>query len=98
MKHICPICGYEELTQAPYDTDGNESFEICDCCGFEFGFDDVHDGHTFETYRNKWISAGATWFYKQSEPEIWDLNQQLKNIEKIQPMYVPFYMRTKSTE
>ncbi|GGA16758.1 hypothetical protein GCM10008018_71500 [Paenibacillus marchantiophytorum] len=93
MKHICPVCGYDELQQAPYDADGNESFEICHCCAFEFGFDDIHEGHTFESYRNKWMSAGATWFYEQSKPEVWELNQQLKNIERIQPMYIPFWKK-----
>lgn len=93
MKHICPVCRYDELQQAPYDADGNESFEICHCCGFEFGFDDIHDGHTFESYRDKWMIAGATWFYQQSKPEVWDLKQQLKKIERLQPMYSPFWKR-----
>lgn len=35
----CPICGSVELSQAPYDSDGSASFEMCSC-GFEFGFDD----------------------------------------------------------
>jgi hypothetical protein len=98
LAYICPICGFDELKKAPYDENGNESFEICNCCGFEFGFDDLHDGHSFESYRAKWVGAGATWFYKPTEPKDWDLKKQLINIEKIKPMYIPFYLRGRSIE
>ncbi|WP_240343741.1 hypothetical protein [Paenibacillus sp. SYP-B3998] len=96
LKYICPICGFDEFKNAPYDENGNESFEVCHCCGFEFGFDDVHEGHTFESYRAKWIGEGALWFYQPTKPINWDLNLQLGNIEKIQPMYLPCYLRNRN--
>lgn len=40
MKYICPICGYDKLLEPPYDEYNNPSYEICPCCGFEYGFDD----------------------------------------------------------
>jgi transcription elongation factor Elf1 len=64
LKYNCPICGYDKLNKPPYDEQGNESFDICSCCGFEFGYDDLHSGYTFESYRIKWISEGAEWFHK----------------------------------
>jgi hypothetical protein len=98
LNYICPVCGYDKLQYPPYDEKGNESFEICHCCGFEFGYDDEHSRFTFESYRIKWISEGASWFYIADLPEIFDLEKQLKNIEKIKPMYVSIYDRRKQQQ
>lgn len=37
--YCCPVCGAINFHIPPYDTEGNASFEICNC-GFEFGYDD----------------------------------------------------------
>jgi hypothetical protein len=80
MKNICPVCGYDGLEELPYDHDGNPSYEICDCCGFEFGFDDDSEGLSFEEYRKKWIEEGAKWFNPDMKPKGWDIKRQLLNI------------------
>jgi hypothetical protein len=95
VGYICPVCGFDDLIKPPYDEKGNESYEVCHCCAFEFGFDDFHDGHSFDSYKQKWISEGAEWFYQPTKPKVWNYNEQIKNIEKIKPMYVPFYLRRK---
>lgn len=71
-SHICLVCGYKGLDEAPYDILGNCSYEICSCCGFQFGVDDddydengtmltsKEELHT--TYRKSWISTGAKAF------------------------------------
>ena len=82
MKYICPVCGYPELGELPYDSDGNPSYEVCDCCGFEFGFDDDSNGISFQDYREKWIKEGSKWFSPDKKPAKWDLSEQLKNLEK----------------
>lgn len=82
MMHICPVCGYDKLDESPYDQDGNPSYEICKCCGFEFGFDDHSEGNSFESYRKKWIEGGAKWFSEKAKTETWDLNKQLARILK----------------
>lgn len=79
---ICPVCGYDKLTEEPYDRDGNPSYEVCDCCGFEFGFDDGSAGHTFQDYLQKWIENRAQWFKENAKPENWDLQKQLERIPK----------------
>ncbi|NQX63735.1 hypothetical protein HQN88_33330 [Paenibacillus qinlingensis] len=83
--YICPVCGFDKLEMPPYDEKGNESFEICHCCGFEFGVGDVSESITFVSYRNEWISEGFKWFFQPSRHEILDLTEQLKNIQKINP-------------
>jgi len=79
-KYICPICGYDELEKIPYYGGDCPSYEICECCGFEYGFDDGSEGHTFTTYRRKWILEGAEWFVSNSKSNNWDLEKQLANI------------------
>ena len=80
MKHICPVCGYPDLNEPPY-LDNNPSYEICNCCGFEFGYDDGSEGHNYISYRAEWIAGGAKWFIPKSCPSNWSLTEQLKNIE-----------------
>ncbi|NOU93104.1 hypothetical protein GC093_07655 [Paenibacillus sp. LMG 31456] len=91
MDFICPVCGYDELKQPPYDEKGNESFDVCLCCGFEFGVDDML--FTFEAYRKEWLSNGAKWFFANIQSDNWSVDDQLKNIEKIKPMYTPYNRR-----
>ncbi len=55
MTYICPICGYDDLEEPPYDNDGDPSYEICSCCGFQYGFDDLDREYDFEQYRQKWV-------------------------------------------
>ena len=39
-RYICPVCGYAYLEEPPRDEKGRPSFDICDCCGIEFGYED----------------------------------------------------------
>ncbi|WP_154890075.1 hypothetical protein [Longibaculum muris] len=80
MKYICPICGYDKLLEPPYDEYNNPSYEICPCCGFEYGFDDQDQNFDFIAYRENWLLSGAKWFLPQEKPDNWDLSAQLKNL------------------
>jgi len=57
MAHTCPVCGFAELTQPPYDSTGCASFEICPSCGTEFGYHDANKSH--EELRRRWLAAGT---------------------------------------
>ena len=81
-KFTCPVCGYKGLDEAPYNENGEGSFEICFCCGYEFGFDDESEEISHEDYRKNWIEQGAQWFDEEEKPEGWDLEAQLKNTIK----------------
>jgi hypothetical protein len=78
-RHICPVCGYPNLEEPPYDQYGCPSSEICPCCGTEFGYDDANISHN--ELRNKWIIKGMKWYVKEKQPEGWDVNVQLKALE-----------------
>ena len=43
QKYICPVCGFNDLKEAPFGLNQEPSYEICPCCGFEFGFDGGND-------------------------------------------------------
>lgn len=82
-KYICPVCGYKGLDEPAYDETYLEgSYDICSCCGCEFGFDDFDFKLlTFQTAQNKWLSEGAMWFNKNEKPKNWNLEDQLKNLK-----------------
>lgn len=69
MKHQCPVCGYA-MPYAP------EDYNICPCCGTEFGNDD--SPWTIQELRNRWVAAGAPWFFRTS-PVGWNPWAQLIN-------------------
>jgi len=86
LLKICPVCGYDKLEGIPYDEYGYPMYEICSCCGFEFGFDDESEGMSFEEYRKKWIEEGFNFRWKEDKPSLWDFNtleKQLENIKKV---------------
>jgi hypothetical protein len=77
----CRICGYSSITY-PWGTDGaSPSFEICPCCGVQFGKED-RTLEAIKAYRAEWIRKGGRWFSKNEKPVEWDMDAQLKNIPK----------------
>lgn len=79
-KYICHVCGYPNLDEPPRSKDGNvPSFDICDCCGIEFGYEDTTEENV-KNYRKKWIDSGGEWFCKDLRPDNWSMREQLKNI------------------
>ena len=67
--------------QPPYSQYfGDPSYEVCACCGFEFGNDDepgTRSSVTFKQYREEWIADGMAWFDASKRPMEWSLNRQL---------------------
>ena len=90
---ICLVCGFPKLTEGPFDDYGCPTYEICPCCGFEFGFDDESEGISYVEYREKWIAGGFHWFREDEEPTNWDrqlMEKQLSNsiLSKAKSRYV----------
>lgn len=75
----CPICGCVGQFSPPYktQTDLMCSYDICRCCGFEFGLDDEN------TYFEEWLADGAEWLSEKYKPENWSLDEQLENKKKV---------------
>jgi len=68
MNWTCPVCFYDLLPYPP------ENYNICVCCGTEFGNDDA--GATHEELLDNWIDRGAFWFY-ENPPAGWSPWPQL---------------------
>ncbi|MGA9668031.1 MAG: hypothetical protein WBQ94_02420 [Terracidiphilus sp.] len=66
--YTCPVCYYTGMQDPPRD------YNICECCGTEFGNDDEALSH--EELRARWIESGARWFFR-SAPVGWNPWTQL---------------------
>lgn len=81
----CPVCGSNELHDQPYYVDGGASFEMCNVCGFEFGFDDepLASGTLIVGIQNNWIHWRQKLLTaaKFNEAKYNTLVEQLKNIK-----------------
>ena len=76
MAHPCPVCGYPELREPPRS--GGGSYEICPCCGFQFGVSDDDCHFTYEQWRIKWRKSGMKWTSRSlTRPAKWNPGQQL---------------------
>ena len=77
--YMCRVCGKQQ-EDPPWGNDGRYgSFEICDCCGVEFGHEDFTVEST-HAYRKQWLKEGAKWFMPKEKPEGWSLENQLQQI------------------
>ena len=66
----CPVCLYANLPYPP------NSYNICPCCGTEFGNDDAFWTH--EELRYRWMATGAQWHsHVLLPPPGWDAVAQL---------------------
>jgi hypothetical protein len=58
---------------------GNASYDVCACCGFEFGNDDnpgTAPPSSFAEYRREWIVSGCQWFDPTQRPLGWQVSEQ----------------------
>lgn len=73
MSFRCLVCGYDEMPHPPRD------YNICPCCGVEFGLDDAFESH--RELRDAWLQEGAPWFSSEHpfvRPVNWDAWDQLE--------------------
>lgn len=67
----------------PYEDHwGMASYEVCSCCGFEYGNDDMpmdeENKMSFKEYLREWVKGeDAKWFEPEKRPSSWDLSRQL---------------------
>ncbi len=82
-SYMCPVCGWTGLAELPRSPAGGGSYEICWCCGFEFGVTDDDLGYTYEQWRNDWIQKGMPWDGSsiRPAPDGWDPAEQLRRLQ-----------------
>jgi hypothetical protein len=86
MKYRCPVCMFSEMPYPPAD------YDICPCCGTEFGNDDAELSHS--ALLKNWVAADAPWFFG-APPANW--NPWLQLIEGGKPEAIPFAVILKAT-
>ena len=74
-SYVCPVCGCKELLGPPYDDHNDPLYEICPCCGVDFGVQDFEFSHS--ELRDCWIKLGMKWRFLPA-PVNWDPLKQLK--------------------
>lgn len=84
---------YPLTVQPPYSAAwGVGSYEVCGCCGFEFGFDDdpggPSPGTSFSDYLKEWFMSGQQWFDSKIKPENFDLIRQMEAARIPVPDYI----------
>ncbi|MGG0821641.1 hypothetical protein ABE099_02090 [Paenibacillus turicensis] len=86
MKYYCLVCNYDGLDEAPYSDVGTPSYEICPCCGFQYGYHDDDENDEKEKHyiewRQKWIKDDYRWRDESTLPSAdWDPVEQLKRMK-----------------
>lgn len=60
LWRYCRVCGYEPV-DPPWGAAGHApTYELCPCCGVEYGNEDYTQSSTIE-YRDRWLSDGGKW-------------------------------------
>ncbi|MDN5100125.1 hypothetical protein O8C83_04775 [Aliarcobacter butzleri] len=82
-ENICRVCGLQYDINYVRDEFGEATFNICDCCGVEFGYEDINIKSIIK-YRYYWLNElKGKWFIQKNKPKEWDINKQLENIPRL---------------
>lgn len=77
---LCRVCGTEVSDFYPWGEDGQTpSFEICDCCGTQFGYEDC-ETEEIKKRRANWLAGGARWLRPDKKPSGWTVEKSLARI------------------
>lgn len=83
-KFTCPVCGYNKLSEPPYDSLNCSLEVICRCCGTHFGCDDNdYDGLSWAELRRQWLQDGCSFWMEKDQPLNWGMQsayEQLFNL------------------
>jgi hypothetical protein len=70
------------LDDFPWGEVGNcPTYEICPCCGVEFGNED-YILNSIKIYRENWINNGNNWFAPKERPNNWSLEEHISTCFK----------------
>jgi hypothetical protein len=76
----CRVCGFDLGEPIWGETGTDPSFEICPCCGAQFGYSDTSP-EKCARFRQYWIEKeGAAWRMPGFRPKDWSLEKQLRNL------------------
>ena len=76
---FCRVCGLYRPEMPWGEDEETPSFEICPCCGVEFGNEDYAIA-SIRHYRENWLKKGGKWFNYRLKPDDWNIEIQMKQI------------------
>ena len=80
-SYFCRVCGKRQDEPTWGKDDQSPTFNICECCGVEFGYEDCNI-EAIHAFRKKWLQEGNKWWNQKAQPQNWSLEEQMKNIPK----------------
>lgn len=81
----CHVCGFDAGEPPWGESECDPTFNICECCGVEFGYED-HLMSGVLRCRKRWIESGGIWFRPKAKPSNWDMAEQIKKIPSDVPI------------
>lgn len=79
---LCRVCGYDN-GEPPWGADGkNPTFDICPCCGVEWGYEDNNPDST-RKYRQTWRDRGAPWSDRHEPHDDLTVEQRLAKVPEL---------------
>ena len=81
-KNNCRVCGYTLKVPPWGEGEQTPSWEICPCCGTEFGYED-NTIKSVKIKRTDWIKKGEKWFDEKQKPNDWSFKKQKELIPNL---------------
>jgi hypothetical protein len=78
-EYVCRICGLLQNEATWGEDKKTPSFDICNCCGSEFGYEDCQLS-AVRSNRERWMQKGCLWNKPKFKPETWSIEEQLAQI------------------
>ena len=76
---VCRVCGLAQSEPPWGEDDRVPIFDICDCCGTEFGYEDCTID-SVKAARARWLANRMPWFSPALRPADWDVDKQLLSV------------------
>ena len=80
-RYKCRVCGLDQSPDLPWGENGDHaSFNICSCCGVEFGYEDDSLQNCLSVRRH-WVEIRrCAWFAPKEQPTDWNMPAQIRAI------------------
>ena len=77
----CRVCGLA-IDEPPWGIDDQTpTFNYCDCCATQFGYQDC-TLKAIKNQRERWLISGKVWSNEKVKPKDWSFDKQKRQIPK----------------
>ncbi len=75
----CRVCGFEPIAPPWGEDERTPTFEMCPCCGVEYGYEEATQ-HAARQWRRRWLESGAKWADKGTPHDGLDTTTRLARV------------------